>query len=88
MKTGKKVRDDKAFGGAVIIKLSKAFDIINHKLLIAKLHEYGFNNDIHKLFYSYLNNRWHRTKINRKFSSWKKLSQGVPQGSFVGTLLF
>ena len=37
--------------------------------------------------YSYLRNRWHRTKINQKFSSWKQLSQGVPQGSVLGSLL-
>ena len=62
--------------------------MINHDLLIAKLHAYDFNNDIHKLLYSYLNSRWHRTKINWKFSSWNELSQRVPQGSFVAPLLF
>ena len=46
------------------------------------------NNDSLKLLYSYLNNRWYRTKINQKFSSWKELSQGVPQGSVLGPFLF
>ena len=41
-----------------------------------------------KLLISYFNNRWYRTKINHKFSSWKELSQGVPQGSVLGSLLF
>ena len=68
--------------------LSKAFDTINHDLLVAKLHAYGFSNDSLKLLYSYLKNRWYRTKINHKFSSWKELSQGVPQGSVYGPLLF
>ena len=65
-----------------------AFDTINHDLLVAKLHAYGFSNDSFKLLYSYLKNRWYRTKINHKFSSWKELSQGVPQGSVLGPLLF
>ena len=65
--------------------LSKAFD---HNLLVAKLHAYGFSNDSSKLLYSYLKNRWHRTKINHKFSLWKELSQGVPQGTVLGPILF
>ena len=84
----KKVRDNKGFRGAVLMDLSKPLDTINHDLLVAKLHAYGFSNDGHKLLYSYLNNRWYRTKINHKFSSWKELSQGVPQGSVLRPLLF
>ena len=84
----KKVLDNKGFGGAVLMDLSKAFETINHDLLIAKLHAHGFSNDSLKLLYSYLNNRWHRTNINHKFSSWKELSHGVPQGSFLGPILF
>ena len=68
--------------------LSKAFDTINHDLLIAKLHAFDFSSDTLKFLYSYLNNRLHRNKINQKFSSWKELSQGVPQGSALGLLLF
>ena len=40
-----KVLDDKGFGGAVLMDLTKAFDTLNHELLIAKLHEYGFHGD-------------------------------------------
>ena len=68
--------------------LSKAFDTMNHDLLIAKLHVYGFDKTSLKLIFSYLNNRWHRTKINQNFSSWEELFQGVPQGSVFGPLLF
>ena len=64
--------------------LSKEFETINHDLLVANFHACGFSNDSLKLLYSYLKNRWYRTKINRKFSSWKELSQGVPQGSVLG----
>ena len=49
--------------------LSKAFDTINHELLIAKLHAYGFSMDALKIAHSYLSNRWHRTKIDDSFST-------------------
>ena len=68
--------------------LSKAFDTINHDLLIAKLHAYGFDKNSLNLMKSYLSNRWQRVKINTSFSSWSELIQGVPQGSILGPLLF
>ena len=63
--------------------LSKAFDTINHELLIAKLHAYGFSKDSLKLINSYKSDRWQRTKIDKSFSSWSLL-KGVPQGSVLG----
>ena len=68
--------------------LSKAFDTINPELLIAKLHAYGFSKDALKLIFSYMSDRWQRTKINKSFSSWSALLQGVPQGSVLGPILF
>ena len=68
--------------------LSKAFDTINHDLLIAKLHAYGFHKRAVKLIKSYLSNRWQRVKINTSYSSWSALLVGVPQGSVLGPLLF
>ena len=68
--------------------LSKAFDTINHDLLIAKLNAYGFQKNALLLIKSYLDNRWQRTKINTSFSSWNELLCGVPQGSVLGPLLF
>ena len=44
--------------------LSKAFDTINHELLIAKLHAYGFDKNALKLIFSYISDRWQRTRIN------------------------
>ena len=75
----KKILDDKGFGGAVLMDLSKAFDTLNHELLIAKLLAYGFKRDLLKLINDYLSNRWQRTKINKSFSSWAELVEGVPQ---------
>ena len=68
--------------------LSKAFDTINHELLIAKLYAYGFSKDALKLIFSYMSDRWQRCKINKSFSSWSALLQEVPQGSVLRPILF
>ena len=68
--------------------LSKAFDTINHKLLIAKLHAYGFDISALELVNDYLSDRWQRTKINTSFSTWSLILCGVPQGSVLGPKFF
>ena len=79
--------DNKGFGGAILMDLSKAFDTINHNLLIVKLYAYGFNKNALKLIKSYLTNRWQRTKVNNSYSPWTEIIHGVPQGSILGPLL-
>jgi len=82
------ILDRKGYAGAVLMDLSKAFDCINHELLLAKLYAYIFSIEAVKLIKSYLSNRKQRVKINTSFSSWSDLLTGVPQGSVLGPLLF
>ena len=53
--------------------LSKAFDALNHDLLIAKLHAHGFSEEFLQLIKSYLTNCWQKTKVNANFSNWTEL---------------
>ena len=84
----KKCVDNGGAFGALLTDLSKAFDCLSHELLIAKLNAYGFDKKSLTLVYSYLSKRKQRVKINNSFSSWQRLSFGVPQGSILGPLLF
>ena len=68
--------------------LSKAFDALNHELLIAKLEVYGLDKDAFAILLSYLSECLQRTKINTSFSTWSDILSGVPQGSILGPLLF
>ena len=88
LKKWKSSIDKKGFAGGVLIDLSKAFDTINHLLLLAKLHAYRFSKQALAIICSYLSNRKQRIKINEVFSSWKDLILVVPQGSVLGPLLF
>ena len=83
-----KVSRYKDYGDAVLMDPSKAFATLNHDLLIAKLHAYGFDVKTLKLLHSYLTKRWQRAKVNSRFSTWQELLQGVPQGSVFGLILF
>ena len=51
--------------------LSKAFDSLNHELLIAKLDSYGFSKSALKLMISYLRDRKQRVRVNESYSAWK-----------------
>ena len=74
--------------GALLTDLPKAFDCIDHKLLIAKLYSYGVSLSSINLLSSYLSNRTQRIKINDCFSLRNEIEYGVPQGSILGPLLF
>ena len=74
--------------GALLTDLSKAFDCIDHKLLIAKLYEFGVSSSALNIISSYLKHRTQQTKINDCFSTRSNIEYCVPQGSILGPLLF
>ena len=74
----KKALDYQNCAGAVLTDLSKAFDCLNHDLLIAKLDAYGFEKNSLNFIYDYLKERKQRTKVNNSYSSWKDIQYGVP----------
>ena len=60
----KQILDSKGYGAAILMDLSKAFDTINHELLIAKLHAYGFTKETLMIIFSYLSDRGQHIKID------------------------
>ena len=84
----KEALDSKFVAGGILTDLSKAFDCLNHELLIAKLEAYGFGIKACKFILDYLSNRRQRTKVGNTLSEWKITQWGVPQGSILGPLLF
>ena len=73
--------------GIIFMDLSRAFDTINHSLLLAKQKAYGFSNKALSLLQSYLCSRFERSIIKGSFSSWNELITGPPQGSVLDPLL-
>jgi len=68
--------------------LKKAFDSVNHNILLQKLYHYGFHGPMFNFFHSYLEKRMICTKIKGKVSNFYEVKYGVPQGSVIGPLLF
>lgn len=68
--------------------LSKAFDTIDHNLLIRKLEYYGLGHPALKTLKSYLSNRVQYVDLNGQVSTHQQVNTGVPQGSILGPLLF
>ena len=84
----KLVLDKECNTGVIFINLSKVFHMPNHDLLLGSLNAYGFSANVIANIRSYLSNKYQRIIINNKFSSWKNIYKGVPQGSISGLLLF
>ena len=73
---------------ATFIDFSKAFDTVNHKILIKKIKNYGIKNNNLLWLENYLFNRKQSTIVNGKTSDYLQITCGVPQGSILGPLLF
>ena len=72
----------------VFIDLKKAFDTVDHEILLYKLNHYGFRGFVNDWFSSYLNNRTQTAQVGQHISDKAIITCGVPQGSILGPLLF
>ena len=72
----------------VLLDFSRAFDTVNHDILLQKLHHYGIRGSAIKWFQSYLSDRNQYVTYNGTESSKRAIKCGVPQGSIIGPLLF
>ena len=80
--------DNGEFTIGIFLDLSKAFDTVNHKILIDKLYHYGIRGICLKWFENYLQNRKQFVKYGDTKSKEMIMKCGVPQGSVLGPLLF
>ena len=72
--------DESLLTGAVFIDLRKAFDSVNHDLLIKKLESYGFKNSELNWFKSYLSDRKQVVSVGKEISDYCLIMSGAPQG--------
>ena len=83
-----KTLDSKQYSINIFIDFRKAFDTIDHHILLRKLDRYGIRGLSLQLIRSFLTNRYQSVKIKQHVSSAKQISIGVPQGSILAPLLF
>ena len=80
--------DNGLINGVIFIDVKKAFDTIDHEILLQKLASYGVDYRALKWFDSYLSDRQQKCIVNAELSGSRAVTCGVPQGSLIGPLLF
>ena len=80
--------DNNLINGVLFLDLKKAFDTVDHNILLSKLQLYGIRGTAHRWFQSYLKDRKQICKINQTMSDAKSIHCGVPQGTNLGPMLF
>jgi hypothetical protein len=83
--------NSKQMVGGIFCDLQKAFDCINHGILLGKLKFYGVSGKFYNLIKSYLDGRYQKVTITHKKNvepTWEIVKQGVPQGSILGPIFF
>ena len=81
-------KNDPEFTLTILCDLSKAFDVIDHKILLHKLHQYGIRGIVNKWFENYLKDRTQFVNFDDNNSTKRHILCGVPQGSILGPLLY
>ena len=84
----KKALDEGNYAISIFLDLSKAFDTVNHYILLSKLDVYGIQDIENKWSRSYLNKRKQKVFVNGIESDFLEINSGVPQGSIFGPVLF
>ena len=74
--------------GVVLVDFKKAFDLVDHQILLSKLELHGLNNEALLWFNTYFTHRQQQVSVNSSKSDFEPISFGVPQGSIFGPLLF
>ena len=79
--------EEKKSSIGIFLDLSKAFDTIDHNILLSKMDYYGFRGIVYEWFKSYISNRKQYVNVNSNRSGLQHIICGVPQGSILGPLL-